>query len=175
MIFQDRKTSCSKYHFGNQFMVNYDLSNNYFMPSFSAWNAQGSKYSQKYIQYVSKYVIWSERAALACLDADWGIGDGAGGKHNFSAGGAAVLQYHPDKKDYISLVVGFKSSEFCHHCSIPPRDLWSTFYSHKCKKKLKLRERICKKKLKLRVFFLGKSLCKHPSTKPTIALFNFYM
>lgn len=57
MIFQDRKTSCSKYHFGNQFMVNYDLSNNYFMPSFSARNAQGSKYSQKYIQYVSMYVI----------------------------------------------------------------------------------------------------------------------
>lgn len=57
MIFQDRKTSCSKYHFGNQFMVNYDLSNNYFMPSFSARNAQGSKYSQKYNQYVSKYVI----------------------------------------------------------------------------------------------------------------------
>lgn len=38
-------------------MVNYDLSNNYFMPSFSARNAQGSKYSQKYIQYVSMYVI----------------------------------------------------------------------------------------------------------------------
>lgn len=29
--------------------------------------------------------------------------DGAGGKHNFSAGGLSVLQYHPDKKDYISL------------------------------------------------------------------------
>lgn len=66
-------------------MVNYDVSNNYFMPSFSARNAQGSKYSQKYNQYVSKYVIWSvdadripQRAALACLDAVWGIGDGAG-------------------------------------------------------------------------------------------------
>lgn len=108
MIFQDRKTSCSKYHFGNQFMVNYDLSNNYFMPSFTAWNTQGSKYSQKYIQYVSKYVIWSvdadripERAALACLDADWGIGDGGRWKHNFSAVGLSVLQYHPDKTDYI--------------------------------------------------------------------------
>lgn len=65
-------------------MVNYDLSNNYFMPSFTAWNTQGSKYSQKYIQYVSKYVIWPvdadrilERAALACLDAE-GLGMGMG-------------------------------------------------------------------------------------------------
>lgn len=108
MIFRDRKTSCSKYHFGNQFMVNYDLSNNYFMPSVSPWNAQGNKYSQKYIQNVSKSVMWSvdadripERPTLACLDADRWTGLG-GGSHNSSAAGLSrVFQHHPAKTDDI--------------------------------------------------------------------------
>lgn len=90
---ETEKTVVVKQHFGIQFMVNYDLTNNYFMPSVSLRNTTGNKYSQKYIQNASEvcYLTSRSRQNSRKISSCWsgcqqrdGKGQG-GGNYNINA------------------------------------------------------------------------------------------